>query len=241
MKILSIGNSFSEDAQRYLYKLAKQDGTELWTENLYIGGCSLCSHFINVVEDHVAYDLHINGEFTGTRTSIKQALMSEDWDVVTLQQSSQYSARYETYEPYIEEIANYVRQYCPKAKIYIHQTWAYEEGSLRLAKIGRFATEKDMFEAIRSACEKSAALIHADGILPSGKAMYLSTKMGIDKIHRDTYHASAGAGRYLLALLWYKALTGKDITNNTFNEFDVPVSDTERKVVIQAVNAAFQD
>ena len=66
-------------------------------------------------------------------------------------------------------------------------------------------------------------------------------KMDIGKIHRDTFHASFGAGRYLLALTWYKAFTGKDITNNDFDDFDVPVSDEERKIVIKAVNAAFDD
>ena len=44
-----------------------------------------------------------------------------------------------------------------------------------------------------------------------------------------------------MALTWYKALTGKDITNNTFDAFDEPVSGEERKIVIKAVNAAFDD
>ena len=62
-------------------------------------------------------------------------------------------------------------------------------------------------------------------------------KMGIGKMHRDTFHASLGAGRYLLALCWYKKLTGRDISNNSFNDFDVPVSDFERETVIAAVNS----
>jgi hypothetical protein len=36
-------------------------------------------------------------------------------------------------------------------------------------------------------------------------------------------------------------LTGKDITNNDFDDFDEPVSDEERKIAIKAVNAAFDD
>ncbi len=34
MKILSIGNSFSQDAQRYLHALAKVEGVDLKTVNL---------------------------------------------------------------------------------------------------------------------------------------------------------------------------------------------------------------
>ena len=40
MKILSIGNSFSQDAQRYLYRLAKKAGDTFKTVNLDIGGCT---------------------------------------------------------------------------------------------------------------------------------------------------------------------------------------------------------
>lgn len=36
MKILSIGNSFSQDAQRYLHETAKQDGSDLKTVNFSV-------------------------------------------------------------------------------------------------------------------------------------------------------------------------------------------------------------
>lgn len=241
MKILSIGNSFSEDAQRYLQKLAKKDGMDFKTVNLYIGGCSLRTHYLNMLEDNEAYVFHFNGENTGLHTSIKKALVSDDWDVVTLQQASRYSANYETYTPYIENLVEYVKKYCPHAKIYIHQTWAYEDGSDRLINVGEYATAKDMFESIRNAYEQAAKLVKADGVIPSGEAMFNATQMGIEKIHRDTLHASLGAGRYLLALTWYKALTGKDISNNDFNDFDVPVSEEERAIVVRAVNAVFEE
>ena len=38
MNVLSIGNSFSQDAQRYLHRIAKVDSFTLNTFNLYIGG-----------------------------------------------------------------------------------------------------------------------------------------------------------------------------------------------------------
>ncbi|MBE6655246.1 MAG: DUF4886 domain-containing protein [Ruminococcaceae bacterium] len=97
LKILSIGNSFSQDAQRYLHRLAKQDGTELKTVNLYIGGCPLRRHYLNMLDDNVAYDFEFNGETTGIKVSIRQALVSDEWDFITLQQASTFSGRYETY------------------------------------------------------------------------------------------------------------------------------------------------
>ena len=241
MKILSIGNSFSCDAQRYLQQIAKKDGVSIKTANLFIGGCPLRTHYINALQDGANYVLGINGVETGFKVSISQALASDDWDVVTLQQASQFSPKYETYSPYLEFLAGYVKKYCPHAKIYIHQTWAYEDGCERLLKVGNYQKAEEMFRDIENSYAKAAASIKADGIIPSGRAMLNATKFGIEKIHRDSYHASLGAGRYLLGLTWYKALLGKDITYNNFDEFDVPVSQEEREIVIKAVNATFEE
>ncbi len=38
MYILSMGNSFSQDAQRYLHRIAAADGVEFYICNLFIGG-----------------------------------------------------------------------------------------------------------------------------------------------------------------------------------------------------------
>jgi len=236
MKILSIGNSFSQDAQRYLHRLALKEGVQLKTVNLYIGGCPLRTHYLNILDDNAAYDFQFNGESTGLKVSIRQALASDNWDCITLQQASHESAKFDTYVPYIEEVADYVRMYCPKAKILIHQTWAYETGSVKLQNQERFATDAEMFAAVEECYSKAAKLIEADGIIPAGRAMLTAAKTGIDQIHRDTYHASLGAGRYLLGLTWFKYLTGRDISENTFDGFDVPVTEEERKVVIAAVN-----
>lgn len=40
MKVLAIGNSFSNDAMRYLHGIAKADGVDMKTVNLFIGGWS---------------------------------------------------------------------------------------------------------------------------------------------------------------------------------------------------------
>ena len=235
MKILSIGNSFSQDAQRYLHALAKCEGVNVKAVNLYIGGCPLRKHYLNMLDDNKAYSLEFNGVSTGFSVSIRDALTSDEWDVITLQQASPLSGHFDSYTPYIEALAEYVRKYCPKAKLIIHETWAYEDGSERIVKFG-FDSAKAMIEAIKSSYRKAAELIGADGLIPAGEAMYRATELGIEKIHRDSFHASLGAGRYLLALTWFKYLTGKDISENSFTELDVPVTDEERKIVISAVN-----
>ena len=237
MKILSIGNSFSDDAQHYLHSLAKHDGVQIKTVNLYIGGCTLRTHYLNMLDDAQRYPFWFNGEATGLFVSIRQALISDDWDIITLQQASHQSFDYATYTPYLEELAKYVKKYCPHAKLYIHETWGYENGSKRLESV-RYESMSAMFADVKTSYQKAAKAICADGVLPSGTALMTAAENGLVHTHRDGLHLSYGAGRYLAALTWYKTLTGNDITNNDFNDFDEPVSDEERKIVIAAVQAA---
>ena len=144
MKILSIGNSFSEDAQRWLHAIAQLHGVDIQCANLYIGGCAQRTHYLNILDDMPNYELQVNGTHTSIKVSIRQALRSEDWDVITFQQASHQSARFETYIPFIQELSAYVRKYCPKAKLVIHQTWAYEDGSDRLYHVAGYEKAEDM-------------------------------------------------------------------------------------------------
>ena len=237
MKVLSIGNSFSQDAQRYLHCLAKHNGMAMKTVNLYIPSCHLQTHYHNILDDNVAYDFEFNGESTGIKVSIRQALVSDNWDVITLQQVSGCSGKYETYTPFVEAVAEYVRKYRPHAKIMIHQTWAYADGSEALDKWVEYTTAEEMFAAISDAYAQAASAINADGMILSGEAMITAIRMGLQPAHRDGFHASLGAGRYLLALCWYKTLTGKDISSDSFDDFDELVTDEQRAIVIKAVNS----
>lgn len=237
MKILCIGNSFSEDATSYLSRVAKNQGIEIYAENLYIGGCSLERHYNNMISGEKAYELEINGENTHIKVSLNEALEKDVWDIVTIQQASHFSAFYSTYQPYASELVRFIREKQADAKVFIHQTWGYENGSQRLAENG-FATMKEMFANIKENYRLVADECKADGIIPSGQVFENMTANGI-KCHRDTFHASLGAGRYALALTWIKALTGSSIDSNGFEDTAEPVSADEVVRIKEAVNEAF--
>lgn len=223
MNILSIGNSFSQDAQRYLHRIARAAGFELNTFNLFIGGCPLSQHYRNMLSESREYMLEMNGESTGFKVSLKEALLSRDWDVVTVQQVSGKSPFYDTYQPYLNQLAEYIRQCVPYVKIAIHQTWAYEQGSDLLNVTLGYQDHKDMFADIRSSYQKAAQAIQADMLIPAGEVLQALIAEGIEKVHRDTYHASRGVARYAIGLVWFAVLTGQDVTGNTFADFDEAV------------------
>ena len=94
----------------------------------------------------------------------------------------------------------------------IHQTWGYETGSERAEKFG-FRTYDEMFEKVKACYEKAAEAITADGIIPCGEALQYALHHGVEKVHRDTFHAGLGLGRFILALVWYGYITGNDVRN----------------------------
>ena len=57
MKILAIGNSFSQDATRYLREIAKSNGDKIKVINLFIGGCPLYKHYLNILQNKESYNI----------------------------------------------------------------------------------------------------------------------------------------------------------------------------------------
>lgn len=241
MKILTIGNSYSQDATRYINAVARADGDKGFkVVNLYIGGCPLRNHYLNALSDKRAYGIEVNGYQTGFYGSIKEALSSEgwdDWDVVTLQQQSSRSADYSTFSPYIEYLADYVRKYSPSSKLYLHQTWGYRPGSAALLREG-YSSHSEMFSKVRSSYEKAAKAVNAAGVIPSGAACEMLVSEIGERAFRDDIHMSLGTGRLMLGLLWYGYLTGRDIENINMTDTDEPVSAEEYKAAMECAKKA---
>ena len=226
-KILCIGNSFGDDSQRYLWGVARADGKDIKCVNLYIGGCSLYRHYRNMLSEEAVYAFNINGHKTDLMVTMKHALLMDEWDVVYIQQNSPGSGEPETYQPFANELAAYIRKLCPKAKLFVHQTWTFERETPRF-KLTSFTEPEPHFEAIRRNYWQMFDDIRADGMIPNGEAMYTlwqrKAQYGLEKVHRDGFHADFGVGRYLLALTVWGAVSGRSVIDNTFDDFDEEVT-----------------
>lgn len=231
MNVLSIGNSFSQDAQRYLHRIAKSAGVEINTYNLYIGGCSLEQHHRNMLGENKAYWLEMNGESVGFQVSLKEALLNRHWDIITVQQVSHLANSYDSFNPFMAELVAYIRKLCPKAKIALHQTWAYEKDSQRLTQELGYDDYRKMMWDIKRIGFYAYYDNNLNMVLPSGDVFYYLLDAGIEKVHRDTYHASLGLGRYALGLTWYNMLTGNDVDQVTFSDWDEPIDAEDLKKV----------
>ncbi len=221
MKILAIGNSFSEDATRYLQPIAASAGEELFVRNLYIGGCSLEMHANNIKSNAEAYDYQIDGKGI-QKISIPEALALEEWDYITVQQVSGRSGKPETYEPYMSFLINTIKTACPKAEILLHRTWAYEIGSGHGNFPAYNRSQLEMYGAIVATTNEYAAK-YGIRIIPVGDFIQLlrntppfDFKSGGMTLCRDAFHLSLDYGRFAAALCWFKFFTGRSAMDVTF-------------------------
>ena len=222
IKLLAIGNSFSEDATAYLHAIAEAGGIKTKIVNLYIGGCSLKRHCENVQDDIAAYDYQLNGVPTGTLVSIRQTLLEDDWDIVTMQQVSHDSGLIETYFPWLPELSAYVRKLRPLAKQVFHRTWAYEIDSTHPGFANYEHNQEKMANAIETASTEAAKRIGVP-IIPCGDVIRQLRKTpefnyanGGLSLCRDGFHLDLIYGRYAAAAVWYETMLHGDIMKNSF-------------------------
>ena len=227
MKVLSIGNSFSQDAHKWLHKLAENNGVDLETVNLYIGGCSLETHWKNAKENNAYYKFELNGNGTGRNISIHEALQLEKWDVITVQQVSGLSGLYETYEPYLSSLLSVIKAAQSDAKIFFHQTWAYERDASHADFVRYDNNQATMFDCIKKASEKAAKSIGAE-LIPTGTVIQILRETvpefdyanGVISLCRDGFHLSLDYGIFAAAAVWLYVLSGKKIKTIEFENFD---------------------
>ncbi len=214
LKVLAIGNSFSEDATRYVHQLAKAAGIETKFVNLYIGGCPLERHWKNIETNEAAYVYQLNGIITERRVSIDEALEEEAWDYITTQQASHDSGWMVSYEPFLGLIVEHLKEKVPAAKICLHETWAYEIDSTHVNFMRYNRNQQEMYDKLH-ACYTQMADKYNLVLIPSGSIIQKVRQLtdfcvpeGGLSLCRDGFHMSFDYGRYLLACIWVKKLTG---------------------------------
>lgn len=222
IKILAIGNSFSQDAAYYLHDMAIAGGIQTKIVNLYIGGCSLQKHCSNILNDAKLYLYEKDGRSTERYVSIRETLDEEDWDYVVLQQASHDSGIEETFYPYIIDLFNYIKENTKKAEIILHETWAYEIESSHKFFYRYNNSQKEMYEKLSKAYKMAAERLGVR-IIPCGDVIqeirtrepFIFEKGG-RSLCRDGYHMDYLYGRYALGATWYETIFNKNILENKY-------------------------
>ena len=191
LKVLAIGNSFTDDPYAYLKAIAEADGVTLNLTKAQHGGSSIIQHWTYYKNNEPFYSSKtVNGETVYTKR-LQDYIDPElnggvYYDIITFQQVSGDSGKIETYgfeefdtegkyDNCAENLAKALREHQPSAEIVLQETWAYEVGYSPLknyspdssSKKADLAAQNNMYakivETVQYACEKLATVTTDDG------------------------------------------------------------------------------
>ncbi|MEI7502724.1 MAG: DUF4886 domain-containing protein [Paludibacter sp.] len=251
-KVLAIGNSFSVDAaEAYLDDLAAAKGIKLIIGNVYIGGCTLETHWKNASQNLPAYSYRKINEGDSTTIpdrTLLSCITDENWDFITFQQASPNSGDYNSFFPYLTNLIAYVKSNAtnPDVMFALHQTWAYASNSTHPGFKNYKNNQDTMYHAIVAAIQRASIKAGIHIIIPSGTAIQNGRSSAIgDHFCRDGYHLSLDLGRYTAACTWFEMLFGKSVIGNTFapkgmSKYEVTVAQKSAHFSVRKPNAVTQ-
>jgi hypothetical protein len=172
VRVFVIGNSFSNNALLYLPQIVGSAGDQIVVKTASIGGSSLEKHWNGVAASLADPDAR-EGRIYGGR-SLKEMMGDADWDIVTIQQYSMDSPNPETYQPYASRLRDYVMKLKPRARIMLHQTWAYRVDSGDWGYVARGKRAKDQAEMWARSRDAYHRVAHELGLrlIPVGDAFH---------------------------------------------------------------------
>ncbi len=133
LNILIIGNSFSVDGTYYLEKLAKAEGIDMNVAVIQHGGSRLSTVWEYREQDpdgnpYFSFQ-YIDGSSTGGVDLDYAFEQGVAWDYVLIQEWRPDAGTYEAaWEPYVTNLAKYIKEKCPNAEVGLQMTWAFELG-----------------------------------------------------------------------------------------------------------------
>ena len=256
LRILAIGNSFTDDGMEFLPGIIEHARlSKVKVAKIVVGGTSLQYHYNHAKQNDDVYNYAVseggkslNGK--GKR-SFQTALSEDHWDIVVMQQVSQYSGLYHTYQPYLDSLIAFVHRQLPQAVIAWQMTWAYGSSSTHSGFANYNKNQTTMYDAICATVAEAKKESEIDVVIPAGMTIQKLRSTQINNppldLTRDGYHLDLGAGRYAAACTWFESLIAPiyhtSCIGNTLrsNSGNVPVTDDIAPICQQAAYDAVNE
>ena len=120
LKVLMIGNSFSDSVGVFLPRIVKAAGHKLELTGVFIGSCSLERHSKNLDAaekdpSFAPYRITVwNSDKPNKpvvrKGNVNELLAQNQYDVITIQQGGSRAPFRESFHPYLEHILDYIRK-----------------------------------------------------------------------------------------------------------------------------------
>lgn len=252
LKILCIGNSFTEDATNRLPKIIETCSlSNICIGHLIAGGASLKQYYDSYMNNSAIGIYQVTDDQLKWRTvsknfTMKQALQYADWDIITFQQVSYEAGRFQTYQPYLSNLIDIAKNECVNSKpIFVWQMpWSFASGC-KDEIFGRYKyNQLRMYNNITAATKVMMSQSDIDIVVPIGTAIQNLRNTNLNNppldITRDFRHIDQGIGRYTASCTLFQKLIAPIYGVNLFDtqffglQGNVPLTEENFKICQQA-------
>ena len=212
VKILAIGNSWTENATDDLGRIFDNLGYKVLLTRTYLGDGSLMDYSKNLStsDSILVFSVWDNGKWVkdDEKICLKDIMLKNEWDIITLQQNSRNSCTYNTYQPYLNKLLNYIYSLDIIPVVYYHVTWSYPVHTVQ----GRFPSDtlnsSSMYEAVIKTWSKICEKTNISKVILSAPVIQQCREIdGLDIGRFDTedglhlFH-----GKYAAACAWASSI-----------------------------------
>ena len=225
LKVLNIGNSYTNDATSYLKQIVNASGSDIDDMCLYKAtrGSGSFKSWYNAYynKDNSKYTITkvfggINANITtgtGERndgTLFREALENEKWDIIIIQQRGRYAPYYDEWETtneggYLKELLALIKELQPQVTIgflLIHSCW--DEYS-----INKEGSSYERWKLTANSVKRLCDNYEIGFVIPYGTAVENLRSSSLNNeydLTRDGHHCGLGLCRYTAACCYYEAL-----------------------------------
>ena len=239
LRVLDIGNSYTNDATNLLPLIAKESGADLTSMCLYrcySSGASF-KNWVDIYNDNdnaktysisiVIGDLPANVQTgkgkKGDGQLFRDVLTNENWDLIIIHQVSTYAPYYSMWNNnnaagHLDELISIIREHQPNAELgflLVHSYWSEYEKNKEKSSFDRW---KLIANSAKSFCED----YDVDFVIPYGTAIQNLRASSLNNeydLTRDGTHLAFGLGRYVAACCYYESLiaprSGNSVLGNS--------------------------
>lgn len=224
LRVLDIGNSYTEDATHYLpsiVKAAKIDVSDMCLYKAIRGGGSY-KNWYNIYHDIEQYGYSISKVLGGLSAKVsgsgmqkegaafRMLLAENEWDLIIIHQYSVYAPYYDEWNTdeaggYLPQLLELIRSHQPNATIgllLIHSYWSGYSGNKEHSSLRRW-------ELIAQSTKQFCEAYNSDFIIPYGTAIQNIRSSSLNNeydLTADGSHCASGLADYTAACCYFQAL-----------------------------------
>lgn len=247
LKILAIGNSFTEDGIFYLPSvLNNQNIANVELGKLTNSGASLEDHYKSYSKSgKYKFSIRNNDSWQtlSNEYSIKDVVANTNWDLIIIQQVSDQAGIYKSYQPYLNGLINNLYKDCPNKNVVFgwHMTWAYSTDSQHNGFSNYNYDQICMYNAIVESTKLMMTETGINLIIPSATTIQNLRNTPLNNPPKDLtidgYHIDQHFGRYALACTWFQSLIVPCFDNQELSmnkKASIDISNEDYQIILHA-------